>query len=78
MSPSAIIFDPIQTVDAARQVFELINSIAFERNLSLRPMPLEPTSCCGRGCEGCVWSSFVQAAEHWRAYALDLLKLSSV
>jgi Oxidoreductase-like protein, N-terminal len=70
MSKSNIIFDPIQTVDAVRQVFELIHSIALQANVSLKPVPSEPTSCCGRGCEGCVWISFVNAAEHWRQGAI--------
>jgi hypothetical protein len=76
MSRSSIIFDPIQTADAARLVFELINSIALQKKVTLKATPVEPTSCCGRGCDGCVWSAFVQAAEHWRQGAVNALDAS--
>jgi hypothetical protein len=39
----------------------------------LRPPPPEPTGCCGRGCNGCVWEGFYTALSHWRAEALGLL-----
>ena len=32
--------------------------------------PPEPTTCCGRGCNGCVWEGFLEAAEYWRQEAL--------
>ncbi len=41
--------------------------------VSLRPPPAEPDSCCGRGCNGCVWESYLAAADYWRQEALLVL-----
>ena len=30
-----------------------------------REPPPEPTSCCGRGCNGCVWESYDAALMFW-------------
>ena len=32
--------------------------------------PPEPTSCCGRGCNGCVWEGYFAAMAYWRDEAL--------
>lgn len=32
---------------------------------ALRPPPPEPTTCCGRGCNGCVWEGFYDALAFW-------------
>lgn len=40
----------------------------------LRPPPPEPTTCCGRGCNGCVWEGFYAAADYWREQALQKLE----
>jgi hypothetical protein len=29
------------------------------------PRPEEPTTCCGKGCEGCVWISYFEALNRW-------------
>ncbi|MEJ7930654.1 oxidoreductase-like domain-containing protein [Ramlibacter sp. AN1015] len=31
----------------------------------LREPPPEPTTCCGRGCSGCVWEGFYDALAFW-------------
>src|SRR2546426_98789 len=33
--------------------------------IALRPAPPQPTSCCGRGCNGCVWEGFYDAVLFW-------------
>lgn len=37
--------------------------------LAFEPPPA-PTSCCGRGCNGCVWEGFFAAMNYWREAAI--------
>ena len=43
---------------------------ASSAGITLRAQPPQPTTCCGRGCNGCVWEGFLDAAEYWRQEAL--------
>jgi hypothetical protein len=43
-------------------------------NAALRPPPPEPTTCCERGCNGCVWEGYFEALHRWRMDALALLE----
>lgn len=45
---------------------------------ALRPPPPEPSSCCGRGCNGCVWEGYYAALAGWREDALALLGAAPV
>lgn len=65
---------PPTTVDDARSLFARLTAQAAARGVSLRPPPPEPTTCCGRGCNGCVWEGFLDAAEYWRQEALLVLE----
>ena len=51
-------------------MFEVLQQQARAQGLALRAPPPEPTTCCGRGCNGCVWEGFLDAAEYWRQEAL--------
>ena len=59
---------------SAQSMFVLGLALAQERALTLRSPPPEPTTCCGRGCNGCVWEGFVAAAVYWREEALLTLQ----
>lgn len=37
------------------------------------PPPPQPTACCGRGCNGCVWEGYYTALHWWREDARALL-----
>lgn len=38
---------------------------ALQSGLVLRTPPPLPTSCCGRGCNGCVWEGYFSALAFW-------------
>ena len=50
---------------SALAAFEQLGARAGAAGLLLRPPPPLPTTCCGRGCNGCVWESFYTAANGW-------------
>ncbi|MGR4871543.1 oxidoreductase-like domain-containing protein [Variovorax sp. LARHSF232] len=68
-----------QVVDAAsgRALIEALvarlRSAGIETGQDFRRPPPEPTGCCGRGCNGCVWESYFAALQWWREDALELL-----
>lgn len=41
--------------------------------LTHRAPPPEPTTCCGRGCNGCVWEGYEAALAWWHEDAQALL-----
>ena len=63
---------PARAVDGAtaQQMFQSLLQRAADMGITLRNPPSEPTTCCGRGCNGCVWEGFLDAAEYWRQEAL--------
>lgn len=69
----ALLSAPLYELDAARAMFRLLQERADKRGASLRSPPPEPTTCCGRGCNGCVWEGFYAAASYWREEALLVL-----
>eukprot|EP01030_Chromulinospumella_sphaerica_P003639 gene3639-3557_t len=63
---------PAPAVDGAtaQAMFAVLQQRAAALGITLRNPPPEPTTCCGRGCNGCVWEGFLSAAEYWRQEAL--------
>ena len=78
MTPEPRVQVPARATDApsARARFEVLQQQAQAQGLALRAPPPEPTTCCGRGCNGCVWEGYLDAAEYWRQEAL--LQIDSV
>ena len=61
---------PITTVADAQAMFSELQQRAQDAGVTLRVPPPEPTTCCGRGCNGCVWEGWYAAVEYWREEAL--------
>ena len=57
----------------ARAVVSALQTQASAGGVALRRPPPEPTTCCGRGCNGCVWEGFYTALHNWRDDALAAL-----
>ena len=49
----------------ARARIAALQAALAQRGLALRAPPPEPTTCCGRGCNGCVWEGFYDALAFW-------------
>jgi hypothetical protein len=60
---------PITRRDQAEAVFRALQQQAAVQGVVLRAPPPEPTTCCGRGCNGCVWEGYYAAADWWREEA---------
>ncbi len=64
---------PIEDLACAQAAITMANSLAQRAGLRLQEPPPAPTTCCGRGCNGCVWEGYFSAMAYWRDEALLLL-----
>jgi hypothetical protein len=63
--------------EATLKTIEHLQARAAAAGIVLRQPPPEPTTCCGRGCNGCVWEGFYDATRFWEEDALAALALQN-
>ncbi|CAA9391733.1 MAG: hypothetical protein AVDCRST_MAG51-417 [uncultured Ramlibacter sp.] len=64
---------PITDVFSARASLAQWQQQASRAGVTLREPPPEPTTCCGRGCNGCVWEGYFGAVQFWLEDAASAL-----
>jgi len=65
---------PLSDLETALALFNALQQRADAAGVTLRTPPPDPVSCCGRGCNGCVWEGFYSAANYWREEALLIVQ----
>ena len=51
--------------DEAQARIAKAQDLALRTGVTLRTPPPLPTTCCGRGCNGCVWEGYFDAVTWW-------------
>lgn len=68
---------PLRNIDDAGALIAAVHALARDAGKPLRPPPPLPTSCCGRGCSGCVWQGYFAALVYWRDQAVAVLDVAA-
>lgn len=67
--------NPLPTnAEQARQAIAGLQVQLDEKDIFFRDPPEEPTTCCGRGCNGCVWEGYLAAVAYWCEQAQGILR----
>ena len=64
---------PVSAFQAKQWIADLSAQLT-QRDIFFRDPPEEPTSCCGRGCNGCVWEGYLSAVGYWCEQARAALR----
>ncbi len=73
-SPDTSFHDPAASQrQAVRKAIAQFQQRLQEAGHDFRAPPEEPTSCCGRGCHGCVWEGYEAALTWWYEEGGELL-----
>lgn len=63
----------VDAASARERVRQLSGRLHAGDAVPFRAPPPEPTTCCGRGCNGCVWEGYFAAVTWWCEEAEALL-----